>query len=164
MLGVPLLITRPEVKEVAEAVSKRTGTEVTGAHVMYDAIRSKRITFTDSCLVSPGLKSVATASSPSRLPLRVFATTSRRSSSSLRRFRRSVHSRASGSATTSRTLPTSPAGISTSSASLRSRWLSTRWLSESQRPRSSSMIEKNDCMRCVFSSGREIFHLLMYSK
>lgn len=36
MLGVPLLITRPEVKEVAEAVSKRTGTEVTGAHVMYD--------------------------------------------------------------------------------------------------------------------------------
>lgn len=35
MLNIPLLITRPEVKEVAEAVAKRTGdTEVTGAHVM----------------------------------------------------------------------------------------------------------------------------------
>ncbi|KAJ5112792.1 hypothetical protein N7532_000837 [Penicillium argentinense] len=34
MLNIPLLITRPEVKEVAEAVSKRTGTEVTGAHVI----------------------------------------------------------------------------------------------------------------------------------
>lgn len=35
MLGLPLLITRPEVKEVAESVSKRTGSDVTGAHVMY---------------------------------------------------------------------------------------------------------------------------------
>ncbi|CAL5869905.1 uncharacterized protein PFLUO_LOCUS4138 [Penicillium psychrofluorescens] len=34
MLGLPLLITRPEVKEVAESVSKRTGSEVTGAHVI----------------------------------------------------------------------------------------------------------------------------------
>jgi L-glyceraldehyde reductase len=34
MLNIPLLITRPEVKEVAESVSKRTGTEVTGAHVI----------------------------------------------------------------------------------------------------------------------------------
>lgn len=34
MLNIPLLITRPEVKEVAEAVAKRTGTEVTGAHVI----------------------------------------------------------------------------------------------------------------------------------
>ncbi|KAJ5889066.1 hypothetical protein N7495_009107 [Penicillium taxi] len=31
---VPLLITRPEIKEVAEAVSERTGEEVTGAHVI----------------------------------------------------------------------------------------------------------------------------------
>jgi hypothetical protein len=36
MLGIPLLITRPEVKEVAESVSKRTGQEVSPAHVMYD--------------------------------------------------------------------------------------------------------------------------------
>lgn len=35
MLNIPLLITRPEVKEVAEAVAKRTGTEVSPAHVMY---------------------------------------------------------------------------------------------------------------------------------
>jgi len=34
MLGIPLLITRPEVKEVAEAVAKLTGTEVTPAHVI----------------------------------------------------------------------------------------------------------------------------------
>ncbi|KAJ5133091.1 Aldo/keto reductase subgroup [Penicillium atrosanguineum] len=34
MLNIPLLITRPEVKEVAEAVAKRTGTEVTPAHVI----------------------------------------------------------------------------------------------------------------------------------
>ena len=34
MLNIPLLITRPEVKEVAESVSKRTGTQVTGAHVI----------------------------------------------------------------------------------------------------------------------------------
>ncbi|KAJ9491395.1 hypothetical protein VN97_g1853 [Penicillium thymicola] len=34
MLNIPLLITRPEVKEVAEAVAKRTGTEVTLAHVI----------------------------------------------------------------------------------------------------------------------------------
>lgn len=34
MLDIPLLITRPEVKEVAESVSKRTGTQVTGAHVI----------------------------------------------------------------------------------------------------------------------------------
>ncbi|KAJ5780089.1 hypothetical protein N7457_005249 [Penicillium paradoxum] len=34
MLNIPLLITRPEVKEVAEAVSKRTGQEVTPAHVI----------------------------------------------------------------------------------------------------------------------------------
>jgi L-glyceraldehyde reductase len=34
MLGIPLLITRPEVKEVAEAVAKRTGTDVTPAHVI----------------------------------------------------------------------------------------------------------------------------------
>ena len=36
MLDIPLLITRPEVKEVAESVSKRTGQEVSPAHVMYD--------------------------------------------------------------------------------------------------------------------------------
>lgn len=36
MINVPLLITRPEVNEVAEAVAKRTGTEISGAHVMYD--------------------------------------------------------------------------------------------------------------------------------
>lgn len=35
MLNIPLLITRPEVKEVAESVAKRTGNTVTGAHVMY---------------------------------------------------------------------------------------------------------------------------------
>lgn len=34
MLNIPLLITRPEVKEVAEAVAKRTGQEVTPAHVI----------------------------------------------------------------------------------------------------------------------------------
>lgn len=34
MLNVPLLITRPEIKEVAEAVSKRTGENVTPAHVI----------------------------------------------------------------------------------------------------------------------------------
>ncbi|KAJ6064621.1 hypothetical protein N7499_013301 [Penicillium canescens] len=34
MLGIPLLITRPEVKEVAESVSKRTGQEVSPAHVI----------------------------------------------------------------------------------------------------------------------------------
>ncbi|OQD75397.1 hypothetical protein PENDEC_c007G02099 [Penicillium decumbens] len=34
MLNIPLLITRPEVKEVAEAVAKRTGTEVSPAHVI----------------------------------------------------------------------------------------------------------------------------------
>ncbi|KAJ5666610.1 hypothetical protein N7462_011019 [Penicillium macrosclerotiorum] len=34
VLGVPLLITHPEVKAVAESVSKRTGQEVTGAHVI----------------------------------------------------------------------------------------------------------------------------------
>ncbi|OQE32161.1 hypothetical protein PENSTE_c001G02119 [Penicillium steckii] len=34
MLNIPLLITRPEVKEVAESVAKRTGSEVTGAHVI----------------------------------------------------------------------------------------------------------------------------------
>ncbi|KAJ5484194.1 hypothetical protein N7539_005990 [Penicillium diatomitis] len=33
-VGVPLLITRPEIKEVADAVAKRTGQEVTGAHVI----------------------------------------------------------------------------------------------------------------------------------
>ncbi|KAJ5263928.1 hypothetical protein N7478_011533 [Penicillium angulare] len=32
--NVPLLITRPEVLEVAESVSKRTGEKVTGAHVI----------------------------------------------------------------------------------------------------------------------------------
>lgn len=36
MLDIPLLITRPEVKEVAESVAKRTGQEVSPAHVMYD--------------------------------------------------------------------------------------------------------------------------------
>lgn len=36
MLDIPLLITRPEVKEVAESVSKRTGQVVSPAHVMYD--------------------------------------------------------------------------------------------------------------------------------
>ncbi|KAJ5319747.1 hypothetical protein N7508_000030 [Penicillium antarcticum] len=34
MLNIPLLITRPEVKEVAESVSKRTGQEVSPAHVI----------------------------------------------------------------------------------------------------------------------------------
>ncbi|KAI9925296.1 hypothetical protein ASPWEDRAFT_32407 [Aspergillus wentii DTO 134E9] len=34
MIGEPLLITRPEVKEVAEAVSKRTGEEVNPAQVI----------------------------------------------------------------------------------------------------------------------------------
>ncbi|KAJ5753333.1 uncharacterized protein N7511_007486 [Penicillium nucicola] len=34
MLDIPLLITRPEVKEVAESVSKRTGQEVSPAHVI----------------------------------------------------------------------------------------------------------------------------------
>ncbi|KAJ5444821.1 uncharacterized protein N7458_008693 [Penicillium daleae] len=34
MFNIPLLITRPEIKEVAEAVSKRTGQEVTPAHVI----------------------------------------------------------------------------------------------------------------------------------
>ncbi|OKP13783.1 D/L-glyceraldehyde reductase [Penicillium subrubescens] len=34
MLNIPLLITRPEVKEVAEAVAKRTGQDVTPAHVI----------------------------------------------------------------------------------------------------------------------------------
>ncbi|KAJ6177662.1 hypothetical protein N7519_008123 [Penicillium mononematosum] len=34
MLGIPLLITRPEVKEVAESVAKRTGQEVSPAHVI----------------------------------------------------------------------------------------------------------------------------------
>ncbi|KAJ5463857.1 hypothetical protein N7475_006992 [Penicillium sp. IBT 31633x] len=34
MLNIPLLITRPEVKEVAESVTKRTGQEVTPAHVI----------------------------------------------------------------------------------------------------------------------------------
>lgn len=34
MLNIPLLITRPEIKEVAEAVAKRTGQEVTPAHVI----------------------------------------------------------------------------------------------------------------------------------
>ncbi|KAJ5539021.1 hypothetical protein N7513_007353 [Penicillium frequentans] len=34
MLDIPLLITRPEVKEVAESVAKRTGNTVTGAHVI----------------------------------------------------------------------------------------------------------------------------------
>lgn len=34
MLDIPLLITRPEVKEVAESVAKRTGQEVSPAHVM----------------------------------------------------------------------------------------------------------------------------------
>lgn len=34
MIGAPLLITRPEIKEVAESVAKRTGQEVTGAHVI----------------------------------------------------------------------------------------------------------------------------------
>lgn len=36
MLNIPLLITRPEVKEVAESAAKRTGQDVTPAHVMYD--------------------------------------------------------------------------------------------------------------------------------
>lgn len=44
MLGLPLLITHPAVKEVAESVSKRAGTEVTGAHVMYDPSHSSRLT------------------------------------------------------------------------------------------------------------------------
>ncbi|KAJ5554722.1 hypothetical protein N7535_007168 [Penicillium sp. DV-2018c] len=34
MLNIPLLITRPEVKEVAESVSKRTGETVSPAHVI----------------------------------------------------------------------------------------------------------------------------------
>ncbi|KAG2416894.1 aldehyde reductase I (Alcohol dehydrogenase [NADP+]) [Aspergillus terreus] len=34
MIGVPLLVTRPEVKEVAESASKRLGTEVTPAQVI----------------------------------------------------------------------------------------------------------------------------------
>ncbi|KAJ5519519.1 Aldo/keto reductase subgroup [Penicillium expansum] len=34
MLDIPLLITRPEVKEVAESVAKRTGQEVSPAHVI----------------------------------------------------------------------------------------------------------------------------------
>lgn len=34
MLGEPLLVTRPEIKSVAEKVSKRTGSEVTPAQVM----------------------------------------------------------------------------------------------------------------------------------
>ncbi|KAI2789281.1 D/L-glyceraldehyde reductase [Penicillium oxalicum] len=34
VIGAPLLITRPEIKEVAESVAKRTGQEVTGAHVI----------------------------------------------------------------------------------------------------------------------------------
>lgn len=34
MLGVPLLVTRPEVKEVAEKLSQKTGTKVTPAQVM----------------------------------------------------------------------------------------------------------------------------------
>ncbi|KAJ5973139.1 Aldo/keto reductase subgroup [Penicillium vulpinum] len=34
MFDIPLLITRPEVKEVAESVSKRTGQEVSPAHVI----------------------------------------------------------------------------------------------------------------------------------
>ena len=34
MIGEPLLITRPEVKAVAEAASKRLGRPVTGAHVI----------------------------------------------------------------------------------------------------------------------------------
>jgi hypothetical protein len=38
MLNIPLLITRPEVKEVAESVAKRTGQEVSPAHVMYDSL------------------------------------------------------------------------------------------------------------------------------
>ncbi|KAJ6164038.1 hypothetical protein N7470_002710 [Penicillium chermesinum] len=33
-VGVPLLITRPEIKEVAESAAKRLGTEVTPAHVI----------------------------------------------------------------------------------------------------------------------------------
>lgn len=34
MLGVPLLVNRPEIKEVAEKASKRLGTTVTPAQVM----------------------------------------------------------------------------------------------------------------------------------
>lgn len=34
MIGVPLLVTRPEVKEVAEEASKRTGQTVTPAQVI----------------------------------------------------------------------------------------------------------------------------------
>jgi hypothetical protein len=40
MFDIPLLITRPEVKEVAESVAKRTGQETSPAHVMYDYLHS----------------------------------------------------------------------------------------------------------------------------
>lgn len=68
MLNIPLLITRPEVKEVAESVAKRTGQEVSPAHVMYDS--PDRLSFSTAnaniLLASPGPRLVDTVSSPSR--------------------------------------------------------------------------------------------------
>lgn len=34
MFGLPLLVNRPEVKEIADKLSKKTGSPVTGAQVL----------------------------------------------------------------------------------------------------------------------------------
>ena len=36
MFDIPLLVTRPEIKAVAERLSKKTGSAVTPAQVLYD--------------------------------------------------------------------------------------------------------------------------------
>jgi hypothetical protein len=132
MFDVPLLITRPEVKEVAESVTKRTGQEVTPAHVMYEhpcpffAIAEPKLILFQ---VLPGLRSVATVSSPSRSRPRASVTTSRRWNSPPKKLKRSALSARTGDATTLLMSPTSLAGTSISSVSLKRRLLTIRLFS-----------------------------------